>query len=249
MAFWSSPAAYIRPIDNPVSPIPGFSEPDHEGGGKLHLGFSPETIAGPANDRGVRLLAGADRVGLERAPVDGLRWGILGDAASWQGGDVSGAFGDGVRSVTAWVGHDTRVELDDAWTLRASATMALGHAFHEPGAMLSIDAHALSAWDVGLERGERGHGAWSRIALSQPLRAESGDATFTYLSGLEDGAPAYDRATLALAPEGRELELALTHEAPIGPGRGAIEAAHAWDAAHEPGATRWRIGVAYRLQW
>ena len=247
--FWSSPTTYIRPIDNPVSPIPDFSKPEDEGGGQLHLGLSPETIAGPADDRGVRLLAGADRFGLERAPEDGLRWGILGDAASWQGGDVSGAFGDGVRSVTAWVGHDARVELDDAWTLRASGTLALGHAFHEPGAMLAIDAHALSAWDVSLERGERGRGAWSRIALSQPLRAESGDATFTYLSGLEDGAPAYDRATLALAPEGRELELALTHEAPIGPGRGAIEAAHAWDAGHEPGATRWRIGVAYRLQW
>ena len=115
--------------------------------------------------------------------------------------------------------------------------------------MLSIDAHALSTWDVGFERGERGHGTWSRIALSQPLRAESGAATFTYLAGLEDGAPAYDSETLSLAPEGRELELAITHEAPIGLGRGVIEAAHTWDAGHDPGETRWRIGVAYRLQW
>ena len=151
--------------------------------------------------------------------------------------------------MTAWVGHDASVDLDDAWTLRASATLALGDAFHEPGAMLSIDAHALSTWDVGLERGVRGRGTWSRIALSQPLRAESGDATFTYLSGLEDGAPAYDSAKLPLAPEGREIELALTHEAPMGRGRGAIEVAHAWDEGHEPGATNWRIGVAYRLRW
>ena len=87
------------------------------------------------------------------------------------------------------------------------------------------------------------------VTVEQPLRAESGDATFTYLAGLEDGAPAYDSETLSLAPEGRELELAVTHEAPIGLGRGAIEAAHAWNAGHEPGATNWRIGVAYRLQW
>ena len=247
--FWSSPAAYIQPIDNPVSRIPDFSEPDDAAGRRLHLRFSPETVAVPTDHRGVRVLVGAGRVGLERGPADGFRWGVVGDAASWQGSGASGAFGDRVRSVTAWAGHEARVELDDAWTLRASATLALGHAFHEPGAMLSIDAHALSAWDVGLERGVRGRGTWSRIALSQPLRAESGDATFTYLSGLEDGAPAYDSATLPLAPEGREIELALTHEAPIGRGRGAIEVAHAWDASHEPGAASWRIGVAYRLRW
>ena len=45
-----------------------------------------------------------------------------------------------------------------------------------------------------------------------------------------------------LAPEGRELELAVRHETSIGPGRGTIEAAHAWDARHEPGQTGWRIG-------
>ena len=212
--FWSSPAAYVQPIDNAVSTIPDFSEPDEEGDGRLHRGFSPETISGPEDDRGVRLLAGADRIGLERSPVDGLRWGILGDAASWQGGGVSGAFGEGVRSVTAWVGHDAMVELDDAWTLRASATLALGHAFHDPGAMLSIDAHALSTWDVGLERGERGRGAWSRIAFSQPLRAESGDATFTYLAG----------------PRGRRSSLR-QRDAVVGAGRpGAGACAHARDA-------------------
>ena len=151
--------------------------------------------------------------------------------------------------MTAWVGHDARVELDDAWTVRASATVALGQAFHEKGAMLSVDAHVLSAWDVGLERGERGRGTWSRVALAQPLRAESGDATLKYLAGLENGVPAYESATVSLAPEGRELELAVTQESRIGPGRGAIKVAHTWDARHEPGATEWRGGVAYRLRW
>ena len=247
--FWSSPEAYIRPKNGPVSPIPDFSAPEDEGGQHLHLGFSPGTVAGPADDRGMRLLAGASRIGLERAPAEGLRWGILGDAATWQGAGVSGAFGDKVRSMTAWVGRDTRFELDDAWTLRASGTLALGQVFHEPGTMLSIDPHLLSTWDIGLERGERGHGTWSRIKLSQPLRAESGDATLNYLAGLKDGAPSYDSVSVSLVPEGRELELSVAHEAPIGPGRGAIEVARRWDAGHEPGATGWRIGLAYRLRW
>jgi len=247
--FWSSPVAYIRPMNNLVSPIPDFSRRDDEGGGQLHLGFSPGTIAGPADDRGVRLLLGAHKFGVEGSPSDGLRWGFLGDTASWQGSGASGAFGHGVRSVTAWVGRNAKFELDDAWTLRTSATLAFGQVFYEPGAMLSIDPHVLSAWDFGLERGERGRDTWSRIAFSQPLRAESGDATFTHLAGLKDGVPAYDRVKLPLVPEGRELEFAVTHEAPIGHGRGAITVAHTWDAVHEPGASSWRIGVAYRLRW
>ena len=247
--FWSSPTWYIHPVDARMAAIPTFSEPGEDGGGTPHLGFTTGTIAGPADERGVHFLVGRDRAGFERAPVDGFRWGIVGDAASWQGGSASGAFGDEVRSMTAWIGRSARVELDDAWTLRAGATVGLGHAFLSSGGMLDVDAHALSAWDLGLEHGERGRGRWSRIGLSQPLRAESGEATFTYLSGLKSGSPAYDLATVSLAPEGRELELAFTHEAPIGWGRGVIEMAHSWDAGHERGKTSARIGVAYRLNW
>ena len=197
----------------------------------------------------MHLLVGASRSGLEQASGEGLRWGILGDAATWQGAGASGAFGDAVRSMTAWVGRDTRFKLDDAWTLSASGTLALGQVFHEPGTILAIDPHLLSTWDIGLERRERGGGTWSRITVSQPLRAESGDATLNYLAGLKDGAPSYDTATVSLIPEARELELSGTHEAPIGPGRGVIEVAHTWNTGHIPGATDWRIGLAYRLRW
>ena len=247
--FWSAPTWHILPVDARVVAIPTFSEPEEEGGGTPHLGFTRGTIAGPTGGQGVHFLVGKDRAGLERAPVDGFRWGIVGDATSWQGGSASGAFGDEVRSVTAWIGRSTRIELGDAWNLRASATVGLGHAFLASGGMLDVDAHALSTWDLGLEHGERGRGRWSRIGLTQPLRAESGEATLSYLRGLDSGFPVYDRATVSLAPEGRELELAFTHEAPIGWGRGVIEVAHSWDAGHEPGKTSARIGAAYRLHW
>lgn len=61
--------------------------------------------------------------------------------------------------------------------------------------------------------------------------------------------PQYDSATVPLVPEGREFELALTHEAPMGSGRGVVEAAHAWNAGHEPGQTRWRVGLSYKVEW
>ena len=269
--FWSSPEQFVHTVWHPTSAItafakspdaccavdwhnpsveiPAFASPENFGGRDTHLGFTPGTIAGPVNENGLRLLVGKDRIGFEQAPVDGFRWGVLADAESWQGGRASGAFGDQVRSMSAWVGRSAQVELAQAWTLNASATLALGRPFFQSGVMLDVGTHAMSAWDIGVERGERGRGTWSRLSLSQPLRAELGKGTFTYLSGLKDGERVYDHANFSLAPGGREVELALTHEAQIGWGRGVIQVAHAWDARHEPGRNRSRIGAAYRVSW
>ena len=247
--FWSSPERYVQVLERASSAIPAFAEPTESQSRQLHLGFTPGTVAGPLNGNGLGLLMGAERFGLEQAPSDGLRWGVLVDDASWQGGRGSGAFGERVRSMTSWVGHGARLEIGNAWTFDASASLVLGHAFLESGGMLDIGAHAMSVWDIGVERGEPGQRTWSRMGLSQPLRAESGEATFTYLAGLSDGAPVYEEARVALAPQGRELELALTHEAPIGAGRGVVKVSHSWNAGHEPGRTNARIGVAYRLSW
>ena len=247
--FWSPPMQFVHTIRHELEAIPTFSEPEQDGYGQPHLGFTPDTLAGPVNVNGLHLLLGANKLGLEQAPRNGFRWGILGDGASWQGGRTSGAFGDRVRSMTAWAGRSTRFKLDDKWSLNASATLALGRALFESGSMLDAGAHVLSTWDLGVERGVRGRGTWSRLALSQPLRAESGKGTFTYLAGLKDGSRVYEEATVSLAPEGRELEFALTHETPIGRGRGVFKVAHSWDARHEPGRTGLRVGVAYRLNW
>ncbi|MCY4487792.1 MAG: hypothetical protein OXF11_11870 [Deltaproteobacteria bacterium] len=165
------------------------------------------------------------------------------------GGRASGAFGERVQSVTTWVGRGTHVELNDTLTLTGSATLALGRVFLESSGMLEVDPHVMSAWQVELEHGRRGHGKWSQLSVSQPLRAESGKGRLTYLAGLKGGLPFYDKATVPLAPEGREFELALTHEAPIGRGRGVIKAAHSWNAGHEPGQTQWQVGLAYKMEW
>lgn len=156
--FWSPPEQFVRMAGGPTISIPRFSEPEQDGGSQLHLGFTPGTLAAPQSVSGFLLLMGNDRIGFERASREGFRWGISGDSASWQGGRASGAFGDHVRSMTTWVGRNARVELDDAWTLNASATLAFGRAFLQSGSMLDVDPYAMSAWDVGVERGKRGRG-------------------------------------------------------------------------------------------
>ena len=247
--FWSSPERFVRSARRRSTATQEFAESGPGEGRNPHLGFTLATIPVALSDSGLRLLLGEDRVGLEHSLTQGLRWGALVDAASWQGGHASGAFGDRVRSTTAWVGRNARLELDGDWSLSGSATLAVGQAALQPGSMLEVAPYTMSTWNVGLEHGKRGNGTWTGLSFSQPLRAETGKATLHYLSGLERGSPVYERAGASLAPEGRELELALTYETPIGFGRGVVELAHSWDAGHDPGRTHSRAGVAYRLTW
>ena len=247
--FWTAPGQHIRTAQDLSGPIPEFSEPDQDAESRLHLGFTPGTIATPNSAGGVRFLAGNDKIGLEQAPDDGFRWGFLRDGVSWQGGHVSGAFGNDVRSMTIWIGQSAQIELDEAWTLNASGSLALGRAFLESGTMLDVDPHVMSAWDIALERGQRGRGTWSRLSLAQPLRAETGKATLTYLSGLRDGAPTYGRATVPLEPSSREIEFTFAHETPMGGGRSVFEIKHSWNAGHENGRAEFSIGAAYRIRW
>ncbi len=254
--FWSTPERHVRTGVQLSATIPGFAEAHQAIHGERHLGFTPGTVAlapaaptAPGALAPVRLLMGSNRMGLEQAPGAGFRWGILGDGSSWQGGRVSGAFGDDVRSITTWIGRGARFELGEAWSVHASATVGYGRAFLGSGTMLNTDPYLMSAWNVALERGERGGGTWSRFSLSQPLRAETGNATLTYLSGLDDGNPVYDRTTVPLAPAGREMELSLTHESALGWGRGVFKVAHAWNAGHETGRSRFSVGAAYRIAW
>ena len=241
--FWSSPDRFFRQTSNP-SAIPEFADPEWA----PHRGFTPRVSAGPVMN-GFQMLGGASQIGLERAPRKGFRWGVLGDTSSWLGGRATGAFGERVQSVTTWVGRRTHVELNDTLTLTGSATLASGRVFLQSGGMLEVDPHVMSAWQVGLEHGRRGHGKWWQLSVSQPLRAESGKGRLTYLAGLKGGLPFYDKATVPLAPEGREFELALTHEAPMGRGRGVMETAQSWNAGHEPGQTQWQVGLAYKMEW
>ena len=201
---------------------------------------------GAATDN-LRLLKGDGRIGIEQASGAGFRWGVLRDNSSWLGGFPSGAFGNNVYSSTVWFGRSARFEFDRSWAISFSGTLALAQVDLPSGAMLDVEPHLMSTWDIAVERGVRGVGKWSRLSLTQPLRAETGNGTFTYLAGLKNGAPAYDRASAPLAPRGREVELAFTHETPIGPGRAVLRVAHSFNFLHQHERSDSSIGFAYRV--
>ncbi len=254
--FWSSPVRYmsVQPWSQPRL-TPTFADPAGHSG-ELHLGFTPRTVAIPARAVAridgagadtLRLLKGDGRIGIEQAPSAGFRWGVLRDNSSWLGGFPSGAFGNNVHSSTTWFGRIARFEFDRSWAITFSGTLALTQVDLPSGAMLDVEPHLMSTWDIAVERGVRGVGKWSRLSLTQPLRAETGNGTLTYLAGLKNGAPAYDRASAPLAPQGREVELAFTHETPIGPGRAVLRIAHSFNFLHQPGRSDSSIGFAYRV--
>ena len=247
--FWDHPARYLRRVVPDASPIPSFRETDATAPDTLHLGFTPATFAAPMGPAGVHLLAGPGRLGMESAKSNGWRWGVLGDAASWQGGRASGGFGDETGALTLWAGRTFETEIDDGWRVTGSATMAFAQPVLDADAMLSIGAHALSTWDIGVEHGGDEGEPWWRVALSQPLRAETGHATLRYLRGLEDDRPAYATARAGLAPNGRELRLSLSHERALFRGQASMGLAHAWDAGHDNGRSETRFGFAWRLRW
>ena len=267
--FWSSPARFMQVVPWMTRSFIPLVSVEGDGAGEAHLGFTPGTIGIPigtgernpystisawnrsydTSGSALRLLNGEDRIGVERAPGTGYQWGVLEDRSSWLGGSPSGAFGNHVRSSTVWFGRSARFELDGSWAMSLSGTLAVAHAELPSHSMLEVDSHLMSTWYISAERGFRGRGPWFRIALSQPLRAETGTGTLTYLAGLKNGAPAYDHATASLAPEGRELELSFTHETSIARGRVVVEIAHSFNFLHEAGRADSRIGLAYRSNW
>ena len=271
--FWASPEQFMQTLWDPWGTISSFSPWDTACCGinasyslassrpplfatiansprrKPHLGFTPGTSIGPVSVKGVHLLRGYGKVGFEKAPAKGFRWGVLGDSSSWLGGRSAGAFGKRVGSLTAWVGRNVKLQLSPYWSLHASASLVLGQPLLDSGSMLDVDAHLLSTWDVGLERSLSDAGVWSRYSISQPLRAELGKGRFSYLAGLSGGKPAYEQRVFSLAPAARELELAWTIEAPLAGGRGVFEIAHSLNAGHDPGRERSRVGLAYWLTW
>ena len=239
----------LQAMLSPSAGLPAFASFANVTSRNAHFGFTPGTYAGPVNIDGVHMLMGYNKVGLEKAPLRGFRWGFLGDSSSWQGGRSSGAFGDRSGAVTAWFGRSESFALSRGWSLNASASVVLGQPLLDSDGMMEVETHLLSTWDVGLERQFGTSNAWTRLSLSQPLRAEFGKGKFSFLSGLENGRPSYDQQTFSLAPSSRELELAWTLEAPVAWGRGVFEIAHSLNAAHERGRERSRFGIGWWLSW
>ena len=94
------------------------------------------------------------------------------------------------------------------------------------------------------------HGTKTRLAVSQPLRAESGKGSFTFPTGrTKGGERLYRTERFELAPDARELRFTLRQDRDLPGGRLAVEAGLAVDAGHVAGREQAFAGLGYRLEW
>jgi len=141
--------------------------------------------------------------------------------------------------------------LSAGWNVIARATVAVD----APGAgarMIEATPALLSAWEAALvQRTETLKGAHTvRIAVEQPLRAESGRAVLTVPNGrTKTGETTYAHHTFGLSPSRRELRMKAAYQRPLPLGEAIVHATVAISPGHAPGAPETLVGAAWRWKF
>ena len=183
-----------------------------------------------------------------RAPGSafGLRAGWLGERRSLLGTVPRGAFGR-LRGSATFAGLESDMALG-RWRIGGSAEIGAIRARVEGGLLEAISPLVTSAFAVHATRRTEGGGAF-RVSLSQPLRVEDGSARLAIPAGrTRAGRVVRERVTAGLAPEGRQVDLALHWQRPTGFGDYRLGATLSRDPGHRRGAglegvllSGWRI--------
>ena len=171
-----------------------------------------------------------------RAPGSafGLRAGWLGERRSLLGAVSEGAFGN-LRGSAAFAGIESGLALG-RWRIGGSAEMGAIRARAGGGVLRGFSPLLTSAFAVHATRPTAGGGAF-RVSLSQPLRIERGSARLSIPSGrTKAGRVVRDRATVGVAPEGRQVDLALHWQRPAGHGEFRLGATLSREPGHRRGA-------------
>ena len=192
-------------------------------------------------------LAGEDGIGLSFAPAERLRLGFTHELSAVQGARPAGAFGASVSSSMAFVSRQFERPLGHGFVLGATAGLGVGQADYPGGGMFEAGQAIYSRGSVSLVHAGKGT---TRLTVTQPLRAETGEGKLVYPTGRKPtGERVYASQRVSLAPPGREVRVAIRHERPVGRGRALVEAGHAFHAGHRNGASEARVFVGYRIRW
>ena len=144
-----------------------------------------------------------------RAPGSafGLRAGWLGERRTLLGTVPEGAFGS-LKGSAAFAGVESGIDLG-RWRVGANAEMGTIRARAGGGVLEGFSPLLTSAFAVHATRPAPGGGAF-RVSLSQPLRVEDGHARLAIPTGrTEAGRVVRERVAVDVAPEGRQIDLAL----------------------------------------
>ncbi len=195
---------------------------------------------------------GVNGVGLALRPEDGRGFGVgfAAERDAWLGGGSDGAFGEGVDGGMAWLRHEWRWAPggDARWRVDTDATFASGRPRYGKNAMFSAGNALYTSGRIAVER--RAGDAATRLSLSQPLRAETGEGTFRLPVGRTlEGEHVYAERRVGLPPEGREIRMALERAQRWGPGTLGLKVGWTRETGHTPGENDWLVGAAWRMAW
>ena len=265
--FWMEAGTLVQPGGgHEVSPVPsldadrgderpgaaaGFAWREARGTALAPRGMRLELGAkgGAPSGEGARVVSGA---GLALRPEDGRGFGagFTAERGVWLGGGSDGAFGEGVDGGMTWLRHEWQWTLDSGgrWRIGTDATLASGRPRYGNSTMFSAGSALYTSARVTAER--RTEDAVTRLSLSQPLRAETGEGRFRLPIGrTPEGEHVYAEHRVGLPPEGREIRMALERAQQWGPGTLGLEAGWTHEAGHTPGENDWRVGAAWRMEW
>ena len=238
------------------SPIPEFlpERPGARGCDPLRP-FAPGLVCTPwASEAAVQTLLAPDGIGAAYRFGEGVVISGFTRAEGRLDAAGSGAFSfDGGSSLAA-------VRLDRSWlpaasgawrvdgTLTIAADLPSGIGGGGEPSIFEAGPALLSDWSVGVTRAA-GEGR-TRLALSQPARAEAGHGRFTVPSGRrEDRTRLYETHPVSLVPSHRELTLRLSHQHPLLGGDLMVSAHRTENPGHRPDRPEHGAGFAWRTKW
>lgn len=240
-----------------AAPYPGFAQEGYSLGFDLPLGetttFSLLSFTGEGGD-GTPFDGYGTQASVSMQPLDRLSLTVDGGALiendTLMGTGAEGAFSLGGGARTVYAGARAEAHLDDNWSLVGSYhrgwTAMDGFASSLIRSVDGVETQSFAAGIVGqdLVSGNDRFG----FAVSQPIRVESGRASFDIPTWRDwSGAVLSTRTDVDLAPSGRELRFEATYGFDLASeGRVTALAMHRFDADHVAG--RQDTAAMIRLQ-
>ncbi len=158
----------------------------------------------------------------------GLRAGWLSERSSMLSSTGQGAFGS-LAADSVFLGFDLNAETG-GWQLGGGPEFGMVRPGLRKGIITGLEPLATSTFEFHASRPIPGAGRL-QVSLGQPLRVEAGDAVLSIPTGrTRDGDILRRRLTADLAPTGRQIDLSVRWERPLGAGSlrlGTIATRHA----------------------
>ena len=183
-------------------------------------------------------------------PALSLAAGYLQEPEELLGSQGSGAFGE-LSGHTLFLSAELDTTTPQGWQLSAQGELGMVNPAVARSQFIS-DISTLTSSAFRLQaRKPLENGAAFRLALSQPLRVESGAAALSLPTGrTKDGLVVGTDLSAPLSPSGRQLDLTAQLDLPLLGGELSLAATHSRQPQHQKGADhQWTFFTGYRANW